>query len=208
MLTRTNRPTPVAPADTSGTSPARAAWRSQQAAGVQVMRSRRPAPTQGPEREEGEVTNIRATRTRGPAPGDTERGSVLMLFPAAVLVVLVLAAITIDSGLVLIRVQELRHVAASAANDAAAAVDVDALRSTGDISFDQQRAHALAEASLASGALPQANLESLTITQRSANRWQIQVTVSARIDLVLAPALPGEHRFVNATVTEAVLVVT
>src|SRR4051812_17616384 len=52
-------------------------------------------------------------------PPDRQRGSVLMLFPAGVLVLMVLAAITVDFSIAFLGERELAHATASAANDAA-----------------------------------------------------------------------------------------
>lgn len=60
----------------------------------------------------------------------TDRGSTLMLMPACVLVVLVLASIAVDMSLVHLRQRQALDVAASAANDAVTAgVDTAMLRS-------------------------------------------------------------------------------
>ena len=69
-------------------------------------------------------------RPRRPPPGAIvadgvrQRGSVLLLFPAAVLIVLVLSAITVDSSIAFLAQRELANATAAAANDAASrAVD-------------------------------------------------------------------------------------
>lgn len=139
---------------------------------------------------------------------DAQRGSVLMLFPAAVLVMLVLAAIVIDYGFVRVRALELRAVAASAANDVLGAVDTDALRSTGMISFDLDIAADLARTAVEAGPLPHATVENITISDASGGRWEIAVTLSVDIDPVIAPALPGGYHNLQATVTERVLVIS
>ncbi len=132
-------------------------------------------------------------------------GTVLLLFPAAVLAVLVLAAVTLDVGLTHVRAQQLRSVAASAANDAVGALDADALRSRGVISFDPVAAERLVRYSVAAGPLPQATLESVTFTHASPSRWEIAVTLSMDVRFVIAPALPGAGRGLRITVTEKAL---
>lgn len=136
----------------------------------------------------------------------TDRGTVLLLFPAAVFAVLVLAAITLDVGFAHVRAQELRSVAASAANDALGSLDTDALRSSGTISFDRAEAERLARTSVAAGPIPTADVESVKITRRSADEWQIAVTLGVDVDFVIAPALPGAARGVRITATERALV--
>ena len=60
---------------------------------------------------------------------DREAGSALMLLPAAVLIVMLLAAIAIDQARVFVAQRELADLAASAANDAASrGLDIAALR--------------------------------------------------------------------------------
>lgn len=81
---------------------------------------------------------------------DRERGSVLMLMPALILVVLVLGAVAIDSSRVLARRIELTDLAASAADDAATAgLDVEHFRATGEYVIDPDRAVLVVRTSLA-----------------------------------------------------------
>lgn len=86
-----------------------------------------------------------ATRPAG------ERGSVLMLVPAAVVVVLLLGAIAVDSAIVYLEQRRAYNAAADAANDAAGAgLDRDALR-RGDTRYDAARVRAVAADSVAAG---------------------------------------------------------
>ena len=137
-----------------------------------------------------------------------DRGTVMLLFPASVIVILVLAAIVLDIGLVHVRVEELRAAAASAANDVLGAVDIDHLRDTGEIVFDLEVGKSLVADSIAAGPLPQATVDSVSISRDSANRWEIAVTVRMTIDYIIAPALPGNKSSLDAVVTERVLVVS
>ena len=137
-----------------------------------------------------------------------DNGTVLLLFPASVMVVLVLAAIVLDIGLVHVRIQELRAVAASAANDALGAVDADVLRNTGDIAFDGAVARSLVDAAVAGGPLPDAAVDSVDMTRDSQGRWEIAVTLRMSIRLTIAPALPGRMRNLTSAVTGRALVVS
>ena len=66
-----------------------------------------------------------------------ERASALMLVPAGVLVLLVLAAIAIDSAAILLAQRELAHKTAAVANDIATlALDDDELYGTGRVAID------------------------------------------------------------------------
>ena len=142
-------------------------------------------------------------RRRGRRGGDA--GTVLLLFPAAVLVMLALAAITLDVGHTHVRAQQLRSAAASAANDAVGALDTDALRSHGTVSFDKARAERLVRAAIAGGPVPQARLEAVAFARASPSRWEVAVTLSMHVRFVIAPALPGAGRGVRVTVTEKAL---
>src|SRR5947209_14296230 len=83
-----------------------------------------------------------------------ERGSVLMLMPAAVLVFIVLGALCVDYGSVFVAKRELGNAAAAAANDAAAqAIDLDLFYETGEVRLRPDVARAVAERSLAAEGL-------------------------------------------------------
>jgi hypothetical protein len=80
---------------------------------------------------------------------DPERGSVLLLVPIALLVVLLLTALVADSASAFLAERELADAAAAAANDAVAAgLDPAALRTTGERRLDPERVCAIAAASL------------------------------------------------------------
>ena len=142
-------------------------------------------------------------RRRGRRAADD--GTVLLLFPAAVLVMLVLAAVTLDVGLTHVRAQQLRSAAASAANDAVGALDLDALRSHGTVSFDTAHGERLVRAAVAGGPVPQARVEAVTFARASPGRWEVAVKLSLYVRFVIAPALPGAGRGVRVTVTEHAL---
>ena len=136
-----------------------------------------------------------------------DRGTVLLLMPAAVFVMLVLGAIVLDVGLSRVRAQELRSVAASAANDSLGALDIDELRSSGTIVISQARAEVLAAESVAQGPLPDATVEDVEVALDPLGRWEIVVRVGLDVELVIAPALPGAPDSLHVTATERVLVI-
>lgn len=73
--------------------------------------------------------------------GDAQ-GSVLLLIPAGILIVLVLAAITLDSAVVFLAEREASSAAAAAANDLAAlAADPQTLRDSGAFTLDPAAAN-------------------------------------------------------------------
>ena len=65
-----------------------------------------------------------------------ERGSTLLLFPAAILVVMALSAIAVDLSVQHGAQRDLRRVVHAAADDAAASIDLDLLRETTKVDFE------------------------------------------------------------------------
>jgi Flp pilus assembly protein TadG len=112
-----------------------------------------------------------------------QRGSVLMLMPAAVLIVLLLGAIAVDSAIVYLKQRQAYNVAFDAANDAAGAgFDLDEARTTGELVWDPVRLSALAEDAVAASGVDGLEL------------------VSARPDgdaVVVTVAVTVEHLFVQ-----------
>lgn len=136
-----------------------------------------------------------------------ERGTVLLLMPAAVFAVMVLGAIAIDVGLVSLRAQQLRFVADSAAADALGALDVDELRSRGRVSIDRARAVELIRAGIARGPLPAAEITAIDIGTDRSGRMEIAVRLRFEAELVIAPALPGRSDSVTVTAVGRALVI-
>jgi len=65
--------------------------------------------------------------------GSSDRGSALMLMPAAVLIVFVLGSIALDFSIVYLRQRQALNLAADAANDAAIeGIDLETFRRTGE----------------------------------------------------------------------------
>ena len=136
-----------------------------------------------------------------------ERGTVLLLMPAAVFAVMVLGAIAIDVGLVSLRAQQLRFVADSAAADALGALDVDELRSRGRARIDRARAAELIRTGIARGPLPDAEITAIDIGTDRSGRMEIAVRLRFEAELVIAPALPGRSDSVTVTATGRALVI-
>lgn len=118
-----------------------------------------------------------------PRPRD-DRGTVLLLFPAALMVMVILGAIVVDVGYTTIRGRELRAVAASAANDSLAALDVVELRTSGRAVIDDAAARRTVAEAIAAGPLPDARIVDVVV-----DRFEITVTLALDLDLVMAPAL-------------------
>lgn len=111
------------------------------------------------------------------------------MFPAALLITVVLGAIAIDVGYTTVRGRELRAVAASAANDSLAALDVATLRATGATVIDENAAHGIVTRAIALGPLPDARVVDVEI-----NGFEIAVTLRLDVELVMAPALGNLKR--------------
>ena len=135
-----------------------------------------------------------------------ERGTVLLMFPAAMLIMVVLGAIVIDVGLSQVRARELESVAASAANDALGSLDIRRLRTDGMILLDQPRAVAIAEAAVAAGPLADAVVTDVAITTDPLGRLEIAVTVALEVRLMIAPALPGDLEVTTISRTSSVTI--
>jgi len=71
--------------------------------------------------------------------GRREAGNTLILFPTAVLVVIVLAAIAVDAAAVFLGQRRLADLAAGLATDAIAAVDEEAFYTRGDVEIVRSR---------------------------------------------------------------------
>ncbi len=132
----------------------------------------------------------------------SDRGTVLLMFPAALMVMVVLGAMVIDVGYTTIRGRELRAVAASAANDSLAALDIAVLRATGDVVIDEGAARRIVAQAIALGPLPDAQIVDIEI-----EGFEIAVTLRLEIDLVMAPAL-GDLNRVTLIRTERAVVLT
>lgn len=107
-----------------------------------------------------------------------ERGSVLMLMPAAVLIVLLLGAVAVDSAIVYLKQRQAYNVAFDAANDAAGAgFDLEAARTTGEIVWDPQRIEALAAEAVAA-----AGIDGLDLVTARPDGDDVEVTVAVTVE--------------------------
>ena len=118
------------------------------------------------------------------------RGSVLMLMPAGVLVVLLLGAIAFDLSLVFLRQRQASSLAVDVANDlATAALDEEAFRSDGEFRLDPERAEQLG-VDLVAGQRPRRRGRGRRGARRRA-RTRSAVRVVLQVDYVFARAIPG-----------------
>ncbi len=118
-----------------------------------------------------------------------ERGSVLMLMPAGVLIVLLLGAISFDLSLVFLRQRQASSVAVDVANDlVSAAFDEQVFRSAGTFELDPDLADRLGRSLVDSSDLG-GDVVAFTVDVLGAD--SVRVTLTVRVDYVFAKAIPG-----------------
>ncbi len=118
-----------------------------------------------------------------------ERGSVLMLMPAGVLVVLLLGAVSFDLSLVFLRQRQASSIAVDVANDLATlAFDEATFRAAGRFELDLDRAdrigRSLVDASDLAGEVTGFRIDILAPDR-------IRVTLDVKVRYVFAKAIPG-----------------
>lgn len=125
-----------------------------------------------------------------------ERGSALLLFPAALLIMVALAAMTVDSSVAFLAQRELANATAAAANDAATEAISEQAFYQGDVILLSQSAVAAVAVARVQQLVDQNRHHNLVV-QASAVvpapgcAWTVQVTASSRVDEIFAKALPG-----------------
>lgn len=114
--------------------------------------------------------------------------------PAAVLVLLVLAAIAVDSAVILLAEREMGDAAAAAASDAVvAAIGEERFYTCGILSLDRADAERVAADAVAAR---RADFVSTTAPDvvlgiSAEGVPQVSVTVNGTVDLIFAPTIPG-----------------
>jgi Flp pilus assembly protein TadG len=115
----------------------------------------------------------------------SDRGTVLVFMPAAVLILMVLGALAVDFTAVHLRQRELENAADAAANDAAAAaVDSPGLRNDGEVLIDRQLAASVIAASVGARNLDGATIDGANIVDN-----EITVSLSMHVEYIFARAL-------------------
>lgn len=126
---------------------------------------------------------------------DRERGAVSTFLAVVALALLMAAGLAIDGGRKVNALREASHLADNAARSGAQAVDLDTLRSTGEVRLHHDQAVSRADQYLT--ALGQ------TATAVTVNGDTITVTVRLTVDPVLLPTGP-----ITVTATETAAAVT
>ena len=128
---------------------------------------------------------------------DGQRGSTLLLFPAALLIMVALAAITVDSAVAFLAQRELANATAAAANDAAtrglseeAFYERDSIELSSDAVEDVAVARVL---QLVNGARHHDLAVQAVASAPAAgcSTWTVRVTASSRVDELFGRAMPG-----------------
>ncbi|MFN0029018.1 MAG: pilus assembly protein TadG-related protein [Acidimicrobiales bacterium] len=130
-------------------------------------------------------------RTR--APGQTDRGSALLLFPAGLLIVLVLAAIAFDLSWAFQHKRQLVELADAAANDAVSyGLDEARLRRDGSYCLAADRVERSVRATLnASGASVTLQSVQLLTSAGAACPSAVAITIAATTPQPFSAAVPG-----------------
>lgn len=136
-----------------------------------------------------------------------ERGSVLMLMPAAVFVLLVMGAIAVDSAIAFMAQRELENAVAAAANDAAvAAISEERFYRCGGLTATSERADAVVAAAFAAGlsdVVQVVGRPTVVVSGGDETRpIHVSVSASGTVDLLFSPAIGDlARREVAATST-------
>ena len=128
---------------------------------------------------------------------DRQQGSTLLLFPAALLIMLALAAVTVDSAIAFMAQRQLINATAAAANDAA----TEALSDRAFYEGDRIELSPSAVESVAVDRVFQlvdsARHHGLTVTAEASPpagtgcSWTVRVSASSRVDELFGKAMPG-----------------
>ena len=126
----------------------------------------------------------------------SERGTSLMLMPAAVLVFVVLGAFCVDFAAIHLGQRELVSAAQGAANDAAAAgFDEAGFYGGGSVTLDPALARRAAVASLADNA-PDAEIAGFSVDVAGST---VEIRLTLAVETVFSKALPGAPDTVEVT---------
>lgn len=135
------------------------------------------------------------SRLRLPRP---DAGSALMLMPAAVLVMLLLAALALDVAAVWMGQRELANAAAAAANDVAAvALDETSFYGAGDVRLDRRRAAVIVDEHLRLA--EDEPLHQVAVDQIQIDGARVEVRLHARVRPIIGFGPDRSSRVVRAT---------
>ena len=126
-----------------------------------------------------------------------ERGSVLLLFPAALLIMVALSAMAVDSAVAFLAQRELTNATAAAANDAATEAISDQSFYRGDrIELSPSAVEAVA-VDRVRALIDEGRHHDLTVRADAVPpagpgcAWTVRVVATSRVDEVFGKAMPG-----------------
>jgi hypothetical protein len=132
-----------------------------------------------------------------------ERGSVLLLFPAAILITVALAAMAVDNAVAFLAQRELVNATAAAANDAATeALSDDAFYRGNQLELSASAVEAVA-VDRVHGLVDGRRHHGLSVTASALPPagpgcgWTVTVAASSRVDEVFGRAIPGSSGGAN-----------
>ncbi len=130
----------------------------------------------------------------------TDRGTTLLLFPAAVLVMMILGAIAVDLGNVQLARRQLVSAAGAAADDASDQLSVASVRSGGPFRLDPDAARRRALDDLARADLPGHAAGRSSVVVDPTGRT-VTVTIARDVPHIFGRAIPGVPDSQRVTVT-------
>ena len=112
-------------------------------------------------------------------PESAERGSTMLLAPIALLIVMMLGAVTLEVAAMHLHQRQLHDLATSIANDAATVgFDVDQFRTDQSITIDSSAAQSVIGPSIAISNLPEARAEGFTVLPGAEPSVQVDLAVT------------------------------
>lgn len=133
-----------------------------------------------------------------------ERGSTVLLAPIALLIVLMLGAVTLEMGALHLRQRQLHDLATTIANDAATVgFDVDQYRTNGQIAISEHNAQQVVGPSIAASDIPDAQALGFNIV--SGANPSVEVDLGFTHEFVLGQLIWGVSMDLTATGEAALL---
>ena len=126
----------------------------------------------------------------------------MLLFPSALLVVFLLAAIAIDSAAMFHAQRQAYRAAAQASDDAASMIDLDRVYADGIVVLDRDRAEATALASLNAARLPGSIVDTPVVSVDPAE-GTVTVEVTLEVEHLFFTAVPAAGEPKRITVVAA-----
>lgn len=128
-------------------------------------------------------------RRRRTAVLRAEHGSALLLFPAAVLIVIMLASLCVDASLTFLAQREIANAAEAAANDAASALNRSVYYDEAGYSLEGSALQRVGTEAIA--ARVDDKVRNLNVRFIRTDATHVRVEITADVSLIFAKAIPG-----------------